>query len=176
MKYSYFKWKLIHKAIYNKTNFFLSQMVKAVFWAAFTQAWRFPLTLFVHWWFLWSFGKIIFCVIYIINGSICSLQEEKIIDKIYKRSHLSSLSLIHVMIFVLMFSFLFVTPWIWGIHFWMHEHVNYSSYKNLPSLAKGDNSRCSLIEKSCGFSSKASEDDQTMHPSSKTFTHYQWHI
>lgn len=147
-------------------------MVKAVFWAAFTQAWRFPLTLFVHWWFLWSFGKIIFCVIYIINGSICSLQEEKIIDKIYKRSLLSSLSLI--MIFILVFSFLLVTPWIWGIHFWMHEHVNYSSYKNSSSLAKGDKSRCSLIEKSRGFSSKASEGDQTMHPSSKTFTQYKY--
>lgn len=147
-------------------------MVEAVFGAAFTQAWRFPLTLFVHWWFLWSFGKIIFCVIYIINGSICSLQKGKIIGKIHNRSLLPSLLLI--MIFVLMIFFLFVTPLIWGFYSWMHEHVNYSSYKNSSSLDKGDNSRCSLIEKHRGFSSKASEDDQTMHPSSKTFTHYQY--
>lgn len=149
-------------------------MVEAVFGAAFTQAWRFPLTLFVHWWFLWSFGKIIFCVIFIINGSICSLQEEKIIDKICKRSHHSSLSLIHVMIFILMFSFLFVTPWIWGVHFWMHEYVNYSSYKNSSSLAKGDNSRCSLTEKHRRSSPMASGDDKTMYPSSKTFTQYKY--
>lgn len=55
----------------------------------------------------------------------------------------------------------------------MHEHVNYSSYKNSPSLAKGDNSRCSQIEKHRGFSPLAIKDDQTMHPSSKTFTRYQ---
>lgn len=149
-------------------------MVEAVFGAAFIQAWRFPLTLFVHWWFLWSFGKIIFRVIYmyIINGSICSLQKGKIIGKIYYRSLLPSLLLI--LIFVLMIFFLFVTPWIWGLHFWMHEHVNYSSYKNSPSLAKGDNSQCSLIEKHRRSSPMASGDDKTMYPSSKTFTQYKY--